>query len=104
MTAARHRLPNRRGSVTFNLQVSALSFTATASQCDDGSLGEVFLESHKADSTAGIMASDAAIAVALAMQFGCQVETLCRDARGKATRPFDVALDMLASENEDKAA
>lgn len=95
----RRRLPNRRGSMTFTLEVSGLKFTATASCFDDGVLGEVFLQNHKADSTAGIMASDAAIAASLALQFGCPVETLrkalCRDARGNATGPLGRVLDML---------
>jgi hypothetical protein len=98
----RRRLPNRRGSMTFGLQAGGLSFTATASQFDDGSLGEVFLQNHKADSAAGIMASDAAIAASLALQFGCPIETLrkalCRDARGNPTGPLGVAIDMLAVE------
>jgi hypothetical protein len=104
MTAAnsRRRLPNRRGSVTFTLEVGGLKFTATASRFDDGLLGELFLQNHKADSTAGIMASDAAIAASLALQFGCPVETLrkalCRDARGNATGPLGAALDRLAAD------
>ena len=98
----RQRLPNRRGSMTFMLQAGGLTFTATVSQFDDGSLGEVFIQNHKADSSAGIMASDAAIAASLALQFGCPVETLrkalCRDARGKATGPLGVALDLIAGQ------
>lgn len=97
---ARRRLPDRRGSITFTLQAGGLTFTATASQFDDGSIGEIFLQNHKADSTAGIMASDAAIAASLALQYGCPVETLrravCRDARGHATSPLGVTLDILA--------
>jgi len=96
----RRRLPNRRDSVTFVLEAGGLRFTATASRFDDGLLGEVFLQNHKADSTAGIMASDAAVAASLALQFNCPVETLrralCRDARGNATGPLGVALDMLS--------
>jgi ribonucleoside-diphosphate reductase alpha chain len=97
----RQRLPNRRGSETFTLEVSGLRFTATASQFGDGTIGEVFLQNHKADSTAGIMASDAAIAASLALQFGCPLETLrkalSRDPRGNATGPLGVALDLFAS-------
>jgi hypothetical protein len=96
----RERLPNRRASVTFKLQAGGLSFTATASQFNDGSLGEVFLQNHKADSTAGIMASDGAIAASLALQYGCPVDVLrkalSRDARGNATGPLGIALDVLA--------
>jgi hypothetical protein len=95
----RRRLPDRRASLTFTLQAGSLTFTATASRFDDGALGEVFLQNHKADSAAGIMASDAAIAASLALQFGCPVEilrkALCRDSRGNATGPLGVAIDKL---------
>jgi hypothetical protein len=98
--SARRRLPNRRGSVTFALEAGALRFTCTASKFADGSLGEIFLQNHKADSTAGIMASDSAVAASLALQFGCPAEMLskacCRDARGNATGPLGVALDALS--------
>jgi hypothetical protein len=70
-----------------------------------GSLGEIFLQ---ADSTAGIMASDAAIAASLALQFGLPAETLrkalCRDANGNATGPLGIALDLLAEEKRSDAA
>jgi hypothetical protein len=98
--SVRRRLPDRRGSVTFGLEAGGLRFTATASQFDDGTLGEIFLQNHKADSGAGIMASDAAIAASLALQFGCPSDTLrkalCRDARGNATGPLGTALDILS--------
>ena len=84
------------------LEVGGPKFTATASRFDDGSLGEIFLQNHKANSAAGIMASDAAIAASLALQFGRPVETLrralCRDTRGNATGPLGAALDTLARE------
>ncbi len=96
----RRRLPDRRASETFSLQASGLNFTATISHFNDGSLGEIFIQNHKSDSTAGIMASDAAIAASLALQFGCPAETLrralCRDARGKAVGPLGTALDLMA--------
>jgi hypothetical protein len=95
----RRRLSDRRGSLTFTLQAGGPNFTATVSRFADDTLGEIFLQNHKADSTAGIMASDAAIAASLALQFGCPLETLrkalCRDARGNATGPLGLALDML---------
>ena len=102
MSERRRRLSDRRGSITFTFEVGGPRFTATASRFDDGLLGEIFLQNHKADSTAGIMASDAAIAASLALQFGCPMETLrkalCRDTRGNATGPLGVALDALARE------
>jgi hypothetical protein len=98
---ARNRLQNRRGSITFDIESCSLLFTVTASRFDDGRLAEVFVQNHKADSAAGIMASDAAIAASLALQFGCPAETLrkalCRDSRGNASGPLGVALDIIAS-------
>jgi hypothetical protein len=98
----RRRLSDRRGSLTFTLQASGLNFTATVSRFTDGTLGEIFLQNHKADSTAGITASDAAIAASLALQFGCPAETLrkalCRDVRGNSTGPLGRALDLLAGQ------
>jgi hypothetical protein len=100
----RKRLPNRRGCLTFPVQVHGLRFTASASRFHDGSLGELFLINHKAGSQVGILASDAAIAASLALQYGCPFETLrkalCRDARGQASSPLGAALDVLASDEE----
>jgi hypothetical protein len=96
---SRSRLPNRRGSLTLNVESAGLRFTVTASRYADGKLGEVFIVNHKAGSAAGIMASDGAIAASLALQFGCPLETLrralCRDASGKASGPVGAALDAL---------
>jgi hypothetical protein len=97
---SRQRLPNRRQSETFDIESRGLRFTVTASHLDSGDLGEVFIQNHKADSTAGIMASDAAIAASLALQFGCPADVLrkalCRDSQGRASSPLGVALDLIA--------
>jgi hypothetical protein len=99
MSAARRRLPDRRASQTFDVASCGLRFTVTASHFDDRRLAEVFIQNHKADSAAGIMASDAAIAASLALQFGCPVETLRkalkRDGQGRASNPLGAALDRL---------
>jgi hypothetical protein len=96
----RRRLPDRRASTTFDVEAFGLRFTVTASHFDNGELAETFIRNHKADSGAGIMASDSAIAASLALQFGCPVEVLrralSRDARGKASGPLGAALDWLA--------
>ena len=101
--ASRQRLPNRRGSENFAVTCGGLAYTATASWYADGRLGEVFLVNHKAGSAAGIMASDAAIAAGLALQFGCPVDVLrkalSRDVRGNATGPLGAALDLIARES-----
>ncbi|HTC04898.1 MAG TPA: hypothetical protein VK749_15955 [Xanthobacteraceae bacterium] len=97
----RRRLPDRRESITYDVLAFNLLFTVTASPFDDGSPGELFIQNHKAASSAGIMASDSAIAASLALQYGCPADVLrkalSRDARGAPTGPLGVALDMLAS-------
>jgi len=98
-SANRQRLPNRRGSITFDVEAFGLTFTVTASRFDDGTIAETFIRNHKCDSAAGIMASDCAIAASLALQFGCPAEVLARalsrDSRGNATGPLGIALDLL---------
>ncbi len=95
----RKRLPDRRSSITFDVEACGLRFTVSASPFADGTLGEVFIQNHKADSGAGIMASDSAIAASLALQYGCPVEVLrkalSRDARGQASGPLGAALDKI---------
>ena len=96
----RKRLPDRRGSITFDVEAFHLRFTVTASQFEGGGVGELFIQNHKANSGAGIMASDSAIAASLALQFGCPPDVLrkalSRDARGSASGPLGAALDKLA--------
>jgi ribonucleoside-diphosphate reductase alpha chain len=95
----RRRLPNRRGSITFDLEALGLTFTVTASKFNGGELGEVFIQNGKTNSAAGILASDSAIAASLALQFGCPVEVLSRalsrDSAGDPTGPLGRALDQI---------
>jgi hypothetical protein len=99
----RQRLPNRRASDTFSLECAGLAYTATVSRFDDGRIGELFLSNHKTNSSADVAARDAAIAFSFAIQYGADPEAirraLCRDARGNASGPLGVALDLLASES-----
>jgi hypothetical protein len=99
----RRRLPARRGCKTFALGCAGLAYIATISRFDDGGLGEIFLTNHKAGSHADTAARDSAIVCSIALQFGANVEVirkaLCRDARGNASGPLGVALDMLALED-----
>jgi ribonucleoside-diphosphate reductase alpha chain len=106
MTAQRNRLPNRRASLTFEVEAQGLRFTATVARFADGSVAEIFLENHKAGSAAGIMASDAAIAASLALQHGCPLEVLTRalsrDSHGRASSPLGAALDLITNQTEDR--
>ena len=102
MTAARERLPNRRGNETFNFECSGLRYSATVGRFADGRVAEIFLENHKADSQAGANARDCAVVCSLALQHGVELETirraLLRDPRGKPSTPLGAALDLIAAE------
>jgi hypothetical protein len=75
MTAARHRLPNRRSAETFELTVGGLRYSCTIGRFPDGSIGELFLENHKSNSSADTNARDAAITFSIAVQPGADIET-----------------------------
>jgi ribonucleoside-diphosphate reductase alpha chain len=94
----RQRLSNRRASTTFEVKALGLGFTVSASRYPNGEPAEIFITNHRAGSAAGIMASDAAIAASLALQFGCPVDVLrkalSRDSAGRATSPLGAGLDM----------
>ena len=95
---ARRRLPNRRASITFEVESQGLTFTCSVSWFADGSLAEIFLQNHKAGSMAGINAQDAAVVCSLALQHGVPLETirraLMRDPQGRPSGPLGVALDL----------
>jgi hypothetical protein len=98
---SRERLPNRRASVTFEIESLGLPYTVTISEVA-GELREVFITNHKAGSAAGIMASDAAVVCSIALQYGVPLDVirraLLRDPRGVALSPLGVALDLLLGE------
>jgi hypothetical protein len=95
----RQRLPNRRASETFDVEVAGLRYTATVSWFSDGRIGELFLSNHKNNSSADTNARDAAIAFSFSVQHGANAEAirraLCRDAKGNASGPLGAALDHL---------
>jgi ribonucleoside-diphosphate reductase alpha chain len=97
----RNRLPNRRGSVSFDLTVGGLRYTATLSRYADGRIGEVFLNNHLTNSTADQLAGDSAIVFSIAVQSGADPEVirlaLGRDSQGRATSPLGTALDIIAT-------
>ena len=70
--------------------------------------GGIRMKNHKADTAAGIMASDAAIAASLALQFGCPLERLrrasTRNADGSASGPLAHVLDLLHQQHDQAEA
>jgi ribonucleoside-diphosphate reductase alpha chain len=100
VSAARERLPNRRGCTTFDIEVDGLRYTISVGYYESGCVGEIFIQNHKQGSQAGMMASDSAVLCSIALQHGVPIETLrhalMRDARGKPSGPLGVVMDMLA--------
>jgi ribonucleoside-diphosphate reductase alpha chain len=101
---SRRRLPNRRNSTSFGIEVAGLRYIATISYFPGtNELAEIFLTNHRAGSDAGAAACDSAVVCSIALQHGVPLKTirkaLMRDARGKARTPLGAALDLLAEEN-----
>jgi hypothetical protein len=100
-TVTRQRLPDRRLSESFELEVGGLRYTAAVSRFPDGRIGELFLNNHKSNSSADTNARDSAIVFSFAVQHGADPEAiqraLCRDSQG-ASGPLGVALDAIANE------
>lgn len=100
----RHRLPDRRLSQTYSFEhatgSSSQRYHVTVGFYPDESPGEIFINSsQKAGSEADINANDAAVAVSLALQYGCPISTLCEAVRrnpdGTPQGPLAHALDIM---------
>src|SRR6516162_2000333 len=98
MTARREKLPNRRVSESFTFEVDGLKFTATIGRFEDGRIGELFLNNHKAGNQSDTNARDAAIILSFALQHGADIDairkSLCRNGAGRALGPIGAALDL----------
>jgi hypothetical protein len=103
MTMQRQRLPSRRASESFDFESMGLDFTASVSRFDNGRIGELFLDNHKAGSAIGTLVRDMAIVFSFAAQHGADVEAmrraLSRDSQGRPLGPLCVALDLLAEKS-----
>src|SRR5262249_9270245 len=88
----RERLPNRRASIVFEIELHGLRYTASASYFADGRPAEIFLPN----------ARDSAVAASLALQHGCPLEMLrravLRDPQGRPATPLGAAIDRIADE------
>jgi hypothetical protein len=96
---ARDRLPNRRAAETVAFARDGSRYQMTIGYFPDGRPGEVFLNSDRVDSFLDALASDAAIAISLALQYGAPLDelrhALKRDSSGKASTPIGAALDLI---------
>jgi hypothetical protein len=104
MTAVRERLPNRRASQQLAFVCNDLKYIATVSFYPDGRLAEIFISNAKAGSHSDSAAKDSAVVCSIALQFSVPLDVirhaLLRDARGVASSPLGVALDLLAEDGE----
>lgn len=98
----RARLPHRRSAETFEVEACGLHFQATVGRYEDGRIGEIFLSNTRVNSSAGIMAGDAAVVASIALQYGVPLDVirkaLMRDSRGNPSGPLGAALDKIAAE------
>jgi hypothetical protein len=96
---ARNRLPNRRLNETVGFEHNGSRYRLSIGFFPDGRPGEVFLNHDCGDSLLDVLASDAAISVSLALQFGCSLDAikhaLKRDSRGEPSSPIGAALDLI---------
>jgi hypothetical protein len=97
---ARHRLPNRRPSITTAFERDGSKYEMTVGYYPDGRTGELFLSGDRANSLLDFLMSDAAIVVSLALQYGAPLDeirhALKRNSRGDAASPIGAALDRIA--------
>lgn len=95
----RNKLPFRRLSENFNFHVGGLEYIATVGFDTNCHPAELFINAAKIDSHADVSAADGAVAISLALQYGCSVRTLRdamkRNADGSAQGPLGAALDRI---------
>ena len=96
---ARERLPNRRACQTASYKHAGADFTLSIGHYPDGRIGELFIAAGHANSALDALASDAAIAISFALQYGADLDALRsamkRDARGNPSSPVGAALDLV---------
>jgi hypothetical protein len=95
----RERLANRRASMNFSFECNALRYMATVSYFADGRLAEIFITNAKVGSHSDSAAKDSAVVCSIALQHSVPVDVirhaLLRDARGVASSPLGVVLDLI---------
>ena len=95
----RQLLPPRRDSELFDFEHDGITYRASASRFENGSLAELFLDGGKPDTAVAIIGRDLAVAASLALQYGCPVDTLRKAlshlSDGRAAGPLGAAIDLL---------
>ena len=87
-----------------SISKAGTKFTATYSRGADGTVQEIFLTNYRAQSQAGINASDSAIVCSIALQHSVPFDTvrkaLSRDPQGRGSGPLATAMDIIAEHNQ----
>lgn len=85
--ARRDKLPQRRGSESFETWFEGQQFVVTCSSFEGGRLAEVFVSAIKTTTLFDHLARDTGLLLSLALQYGATAETLAtavsRDSDGK---------------------
>lgn len=97
---SRVRLPNRRPSINLDFTFrGGIPVQATVGLYPDGRVGELFLRSGLVGTDLSIAMTEVAIAVSMALQHGCSLETLRaampRTSRGEPEGAIGTLLDLL---------
>jgi ribonucleoside-diphosphate reductase alpha chain len=67
---ARRRLPHRRGAVALDIEHAGHRYRMHVGYFPDGTVGEVFVDATKQNSTLDALAADAAVLLSLLLQHG----------------------------------
>lgn len=100
MISTRKRLPNRRASQLLDYDMNGTKYTASVGYYADGRPGEVFLRAARTGTHVNVAMIEVAVAVSMALQHGCDVNTLReampRTEEGRPEGAIGHLLDILA--------
>ena len=98
---SRQALPQRRRAETFTVVHWNQPFVVTVGFFDDGTPGEVFVDSRKTGGDVEAIARDAAVVISLALQHGAAVGTLqhaiTRNSDGSPASILGAVVDCLSA-------
>lgn len=72
----RERLPQKRSHQIVEFEHQGITYRAGLGFFEDGRLAEVFIDAGKEGSGVNVAARDAAVVLSLALQSGCDTETI----------------------------
>ena len=97
----RQVLPQRRRAETLTCGSWNQPFAVTVGFYDDGTPGEVFIDSRKTGGDVEAIARDAAVVISLALQHGVAIETIrhaiTRNSNGAPASILGAVIDALAA-------